>query len=76
MRFKYRRKSMSVLEPSSNSENGTKFAEFILSNTSAAAEDNTAESACTELQCCSAQSLHQLSIRDLGNFKIEVQVFL
>ena len=61
MRFKYRRKSMSVLEPSSNSENGTKFAEFILSNTSAAAEDNTAESACTELQCCSA-AVHRGSI--------------
>ena len=75
MKFKYIKKLVRE-EPSSNNGNGTKFAEFILSNTSAAAEDNTAESACTELQCCSAQRLHQLSIRDSGNFKIEVQVFL
>ena len=56
MKFKYIKKHVRV-EPSSKRRNGTKFAEFILSNTSAAAEDNTAESACTELQCCSAAVL-------------------
>ena len=61
MKFKYIKKKLVRVESSSNNGNGTKFAEFILSNTSAAAEDNTAESACTELQCCSA-AVHRGSI--------------